>query len=321
MQTISRYDRVRHELRQFLKRYDAKRAPLVVGWSGGADSTALLYALLEEGVRPHAVHVDHGWRQTSAEEAERLRQEASSLKIPFWAFRLQMAAGSNLEDRARRERWRRFSQVYTETGAGLLLLAHHANDQAETVLKRLCEGSHFLFSGGMRPLSTLAEMRVGRPFLKVSKREIVQWLQRRDLAFLEDETNRDTRFQRARMREHILPELTARFGKEVQGNLVRWGESACELREYFERRTAPFYERLERSAAGIRLDVNPFYPIEKLELKTFLRLSFSEEEIGLSRDTLEALACHLARRGTRRRFAARGWVLHSHLGVMEAVRV
>ena len=91
---------------QFLAVHWDRKKSLLLGYSGGPDSKALLYALLENGVRPHLAHVDHGWREESREEAERLRKEADSLGCPFYSTRLNLA---KKEDVARNARFAFFS--------------------------------------------------------------------------------------------------------------------------------------------------------------------------------------------------------------------
>lgn len=222
------------QVMSFLKRYWDGKSPLLLGLSGGPDSKSLLYALLEAGVRPHIAHVDCGWRRESREEAEMLQREAEALQCPFFTTRLQ---GADSEEAAREGRLAFFASL---TGYQAVLLAHQAEDLAETVLKRVLEGAHLSQLGGMREVSSWNQITLWRPFLKVRKEEILRFLQERQLTFLMDRTNEDVKYLRSRMRLQMFPYLNEIFGKEVVGNLGLLSERAYELNAYLEKKMAPF---------------------------------------------------------------------------------
>src|SRR3990167_7791319 len=92
-------------IQQFLKDHAKNQGPFLLGYSGGPDSKALLYSLLECGIKQlHLAHVDHGWRPESAQEAADLRLEADKLHCPFHTIRLTKTKQGNSEDQARRAR-------------------------------------------------------------------------------------------------------------------------------------------------------------------------------------------------------------------------
>jgi tRNA(Ile)-lysidine synthase len=206
----------------------------LLGYSGGPDSKALLYALLECDVKPHLAHVDHGWREESEEEAEMLRKEAVELGCPFFSVRLNNVEKS--EDAARRARLSYFFSHFAPYEA--LLLAHQADDLAETVLKRILEGAHLPNLGGMQPVSSQHELTIWRPLLYVRRSEIIEFLEERGLHPLLDSSNLDTAYLRARMRLEIFPFLNEKFGKETTENLALLSERATELKDYLDRQIA-----------------------------------------------------------------------------------
>jgi tRNA(Ile)-lysidine synthetase-like protein len=215
--------------------------PFLLGYSGGPDSKALLYALLEAGVKPQVAHVDHGWREESRVEALALQKEVEGLGLVFHGIRLGRVPTQNLEEAAREARFAFFRSLMPFEA---LLLAHQADDLAETALKRVFEGAHLAFLGGMAPKIVLDGVPVWRPLLEVRKKEILQFLDERGLVPLYDRTNDDPRFLRARMRKTLIPELGAAFGKEVVPNLAVLSSRAYELKEYLDRkvRTIPRIE-------------------------------------------------------------------------------
>lgn len=223
---------------QFLRRRWDGVSPLLLGYSGGPDSKALLYALHELGVGPlHVAHVDHGWRKESGQEAALLQREVEGLRLPFYMTRL-LPSFTNREARAREERLAFFRTLFQKEPFQALLLAHQADDLAETVLKRLFEGAHLSFAAGMEPTSVWEGVPIWRPFLSMKKRALIQFLDERKISFISDPTNRDPRLLRSRLRGELLPLLSRSFGKEVASNLTLFSERSSELKAYLDRKVA-----------------------------------------------------------------------------------
>jgi tRNA(Ile)-lysidine synthase len=206
----------------FLKRHWNGSSPLLLGYSGGPDSRALLYAI--GGVPLEVVHVDHGWRQESEKEALLLKEEVEGLGYPFHHTRLHLPA---TEEAGREGRLSFFQQIAKQRGAQAVLLGHQADDQAETVLKRLFEGAPLWKLGAMKPVSEFGGLFLWRPLLQVSKKELQAykggWV---------DPTNLDPKYLRGKMRKELFPFLKERFGKEVAPPLARIGQWAQELEEF-----------------------------------------------------------------------------------------
>lgn len=252
---------------------------MLLGYSGGPDSKALLYALLECGVKPHLAHVDHGWREESSREAQLLKEEAERLGCPFFSTRLQECTS---EEAARSARLSYFSTLMAPYAA--LLFAHQAEDLAETVLKRIFEGAHLTRLGGMEPVSVQFGMAIWRPLLKALKRELIEFLKSRSLSFFEDPTNANPAYLRSRMRLSLFPFLQEQFGKDMVGNLGLLSERAFELHRFLDRRVAS--ARIERGPWGVFADLNGLEPIEQRHL---LQRLAREESIGWNRMELEIL--------------------------------
>jgi tRNA(Ile)-lysidine synthase len=255
--------------------------PILLGYSGGPDSTALLHLLLPYRDRLHLAHVDHGWRPESGEEAEQLRKQAESLSLPFHSIRLNNNELS--ESAARANRLDYFQELYRHLGAQALLLGHQADDQAELVLKRLLEGASLFALKGMQPVSTYEGMQVIRPLLSHTKREILQWLERRQIPYFSDATNRDTRFLRARMREETLPLLERSFGKGVARNLTFLGDEAEEIARYFSALNQPM---LQRALSQGKIERSALSSLPPLQVRYFLREWIRAKGVQLSREQL-----------------------------------
>jgi tRNA(Ile)-lysidine synthase len=189
---------------------------LLVATSGGPDSTALLLALAElaprRGWRVTAAHVDHGLRGSEAavdrDAAARLAADAG---VPFVERRLELAQGTGLEARARRARHRALVAMAREVGASRIVLAHTADDQAETLLLRLLRGAGRGGLAGMRR----ARGRLLRPLLGATRADVRYFLATRGLAGTVDRSNADLRHARNRVRRLVLPLLAAEFNPAI----------------------------------------------------------------------------------------------------------
>jgi tRNA(Ile)-lysidine synthetase-like protein len=234
-------------LQRHVKKFCATHLPqgsrILLGCSGGIDSTALLHLIhdlitshSDDPLAPsscHVVHVDHGWRQESGIEAQILEARVAALGFPFTSFLLpRCPEGENLEDWSRRERMRCFRQCAQECGARAVLLAHHADDQLEVVLKRFLEGASLTKFRGMRAVERHGDITVLRPLLTIKKADLLSYLHARGLQFFDDPTNHDTTFLRGRMREVIFPFLRQSFGKEFGNSLLRVAEEAAALEQF-----------------------------------------------------------------------------------------
>ncbi|MBY4599495.1 tRNA lysidine(34) synthetase TilS [bacterium BD-1] len=187
--------------------------PVLVAYSGGLDSTVLLHALAADpamrarGLR--ALHVDHGLHPQSAAWLESCRATCTALGLAFESRRVQVVdAGDGLEAAARHTRHAAFAQV--QQPGEVVALAHHRDDQAETVLLRLLRGAGDGLAA-MRPLRAFGQGWLWRPLLAVPRAELADYARRHALHWLEDPSNASDRHDRNFLRHHVLPRLQERW--------------------------------------------------------------------------------------------------------------
>ena len=204
----------------------------LVGVSGGADSMALLHLLVAAGFRKLVVcHLDHGLRGRAAaeEDARFVRRVAGQLGLECEIGRADVAArmaarGESLETAARNARHAFFSECARKHRCRRILLAHHADDQAETVLWNLLRGSHGL--KGMREEQRLVTesgvvLELIRPLLGIRRAELVAWLESQGQRWREDASNAEPIAVRNRLRNEALPLLAGISGRDPTLALVR----------------------------------------------------------------------------------------------------
>lgn len=175
---------------------------LGVAVSGGSDSLALLHLLHAAGHRGlRAATVDHGLRAGSAAEAERVAEICAGLGIPHDRLDWTGWDGTgNLQDQARRARYRLLADWAGARGFGDVALGHTRDDQAETMLMGLARGAGLDGLSGMRPAFSRGAVRFHRPLLQAARADLQAWLTRRDIGWIDDPSNKDTRFDRVRAR-------------------------------------------------------------------------------------------------------------------------
>lgn len=187
---------------------------LVVGFSGGLDSSVLLHLLRQwqsqHGRKLLAVHVHHGLSPNADAWAAHAKAVCSAWDIPLCLQHVQVERGASLEAAARTARRSALVSVLQEGDA--LLLAQHREDQAETVLLRLLRGSGVTGLAAMRVESVIAApggtaWPLWRPLLNVSRASLGCYAAQQALLWIEDESNRDSRFSRNFLRNDILPAL------------------------------------------------------------------------------------------------------------------
>ncbi|MFQ5882074.1 MAG: tRNA lysidine(34) synthetase TilS [Candidatus Methylomirabilales bacterium] len=213
------------------------RAGVVVAVSGGADSVVLLHCLLrlrtELSLILHVAHFDHGLREASRRDALFVQELAASwgLSATTGSWVCEGRRGRSLQAEARRARYRFLQEVASQVGATKIALGHHRDDQAETVLLHLLRGSGLR---GLRGMLAIREGRVIRPLLGVGREEIEAYAKVHRLSFLEDPSNRDLRYLRNRIRQHLLPLLQRQYNPSIGKTLARMAALVAEDEAYLE---------------------------------------------------------------------------------------
>ncbi len=205
-------------------------APVVVGCSGGADSTALLALAAAAGLDPTAVHVDHGIREGSAAEAERVAAVAARLGSRFVSVAVDVGAGPNLEARARDARLDALGTVRAELHASVVLLGHTADDQAETVVLNLLRGAA---STGLAGMAARRDA-FARPLLGWRRAETRALCAELGLPVFDDPMNDDLAFRRVAVRREVLPLLDRVAGRDLVPVLARQAELLREESEFLD---------------------------------------------------------------------------------------
>ena len=258
-----------NQLDQNLKRLSVAGQGVLLAVSGGRDSMALLHGMVRlrsvsEIPQIVVAHLDHGLRgDAGRHDAELVRSVCISLDVPAVvagceAGQLALASRGSLEEAARTARYEFLQTTAQQHGTPLIATAHHAADQAETVLHNILRGT------GLRGLRGIPERRrlsdsveLIRPMLTIQDDAIKEYVQQHSIAFASDTTNNDSRFTRNRIRHELLPLLTTEFNPGVQNSIVRLAEQTQELLQSLDAVAESLLAEavLERTPEHCRLDV------------------------------------------------------------------
>lgn len=274
------YERIEATLSELGIRPGSERS-ILVGYSGGADSTCLLHLLHAEGYDVSAGHLHHGQRPEADQEMRLCEAFCQELGVPFLSGRadvpaLAKAAGIGLEEAGRKLRYQFLEQAAHALQCDWIATAHTRDDQAETVLHNLARGA------GVHGAAGIPTVRgnIVRPILHVSREWTRAYCQSRHLWFHDDPANEDLQFSRARIRHRILPEL-GEVNPHAAHHIAEFATLMAEEDEF-----------LDRAAAS---------GLEHAELPRHPDLGFLSEgvECGFRADILRNLPPVLARRALR----------------------
>ena len=268
----------------FSKRFDAvvdrlslANHRVVVAFSGGLDSTLLLHALHRSAAIESlaAIHVEHGLHEDSADWSAHCASVAKSLDIDFVTCKLdlKLESGQSLESIAREAR---YAALVDAIGPGdIVLTAHHADDQLETVLMRLLRGTGVRGLTAIHAVRPFGAGRLARPLLDFTRAEIAAEATRLSLEWLEDPSNADTRFDRNFIRARILPALQERWpqGGVTASRLARqMAEAESVLGEVAAADLAP-------AGGSERIPVDLLAALSEPRLNNALRHAVREQEL------------------------------------------
>lgn len=293
-------------------------APILLAFSGGADSVALLDMLQTEYSKPPILlaHVNHGIR---GEEALRDRAfcenvaKERGLEIAILDVNVPALAkerGQSIEEAAREVRYAFFADLMSERNIPILLTAHHADDHLETILFRIARGTGLSGLSGIAPIRPFAKGHLVRPLLGFTKKEILEYCQAHGVDYVTDSTNTDTTYARNRIRADILPIMeelyTDASHRAVQMSAELGEDDAC-LQEVAWQL---FVKNMTREGISVRALRDAHPAIRRRSLQMWFEEERFEEERGTSLESvhLQALMSLVESGDTTARVALPGGV-------------
>lgn len=261
---------------------------VIAGVSGGADSVCLFLMLLELrekiGFDLIAVHVHHGLRGEAADQDQQFVEAlCEQHRIPLEIFRVNLESiakkrKQSLEEAGRMVRREAFDSVCKKYGGNKIALAHHQNDNAETLLWNLSRGTGLDGLGGIRPVNG----KFIRPLLCMNRKEIEEYLAKRKQSYCIDETNAGTDYTRNKLRHLVLPILEEQVNSAAVRHMNETMEQIWELQEYMQEQVEAAYQECVQEhfekACWIQIQQNSFETFPELIKKMVIRKGM--EQVG-----------------------------------------
>ena len=261
---------------------------VIAGVSGGADSVCLFLMLLELrekiGFDLIAVHVHHGLRGEAADQDQQFVEAlCEQRRIPLEIFRVNLESiakkrKQSLEEAGRMVRREAFDSVCKKYGGNKIALAHHQNDNAETLLWNLSRGTGLDGLGGIRPVNG----KFIRPLLCMNRKEIEEYLAKRKQSYCIDETNAGTDYTRNKLRHLVLPILEEQVNSAAVRHMNETMEQIWELQEYMQEQVEAAYQECVQEhfekACWIQIQQKSFETFPELIKKMVIRKGM--EQVG-----------------------------------------
>jgi len=234
----------------------------LVAVSGGQDSLCLLRLLLDLqpkwGWTLAVAHCNHCWRSDAKANAEYVEQLAQTWQLPYYSATALAAPTS--EAAARVWRYQALAELANQYGYGIVVTGHTASDRAETLLYNLMRGSG---ADGLQALTwqrnlasdmKVADVKVVRPLLKITRAETAQFCRAVNLAIWEDSTNQDLNYARNRIRQELIPYLQTHFNPQVESALAQTAELLQAEVEYLETVAMELRQQCQSEQEPLRLN-------------------------------------------------------------------
>jgi len=267
---------------------------LLVACSGGADSVALLTFLQQQkemfGIGVGCVHANHGLRGEESDEDERFVENlCRELDIEYYGKTLPILElleheKGNLQDVCRKERYHFFEQVMQQQGYNKLAVAHHADDQVESVFMGLTRGTR---TNGMLSKRSFGNGELIRPLLSVTRKQIEHYLKEQHYTYREDSSNKKDTYTRNRFRHHIVP-LIQEENPNVASSISQWTYQQQQDETYLHRLAVKEFEKImvPSTMYTITIDLQQFQDIEvalqKRVVLLLLNYLYPNENLWLS---------------------------------------
>jgi tRNA(Ile)-lysidine synthase len=275
-------------LLQQLQHYPAGAARLVLAYSGGLDSQVLLHLLAplcqELAIPLAAVHVHHGLNRQADNWATFCQAQCQQRQVDFSLRYVKLTQLSNIEQQARTARYQALAE-FVNTRHTLLLTAHHADDQLETILLALKRGAGLTGLAAIPTVRAFAAGKLVRLLLGISRQQLLEYATAEQLTWLEDDSNQNIDFDRNFLRQQVTPTLKQRWPAILQtvSRSTQHLQHAAELANYYTEQA--LQQCLDNNRINLQL-LNSFHPLQQ---DLVLRRWLSQENLNPEAQWLNTL--------------------------------
>jgi tRNA(Ile)-lysidine synthase len=280
---------------------------VLVALSGGPDSVALLYGLLnlkpEYRLELYVAHLNHKLRGVESDEDEKFAKKlASGLKLKFFSKKVDVRREAkkrklSIEETAREVRYRYLERLADRVGANKIALGHQADDQAETFLMRLVRGAGAAGLSGM----PVRRDKIIRPLIQIKRKEIERFLEINQIPFRLDSSNYLTDFNRNKIRLKLLPVIKKEFNPRIVDSLNRAADIISLQQGYVQKISEQILKRIGKKRKGkVVIDAKRFVRLDTCLQREIIRICINDLGGDISQLSFELVDRTLNLTGKRR---------------------
>lgn len=265
---------MRKKIKEFIIEHNLiVNEPIICAVSGGVDSVCLLHVLHDLGYKTVLAHVNHHKRaQSEIEEAE-MRKLAEELEIPFEVLEYHFDGNDNFHNDSHYARYDFFRELCEKYNTNCIATAHHLDDQLETILIKLLEGSNLYGYGGISICNDDSSYRIIRPLLCCSKDELYAYAEKNQYIYFEDSSNQEDDFLRNRIRHHIAP-LLKKESSSIHEKVFQYSTQLKEAFAYIRKQSIEYLNKTNNN-----IDLDTFDVLDIAVRKDILSLMLEQNNI------------------------------------------
>ncbi len=279
------------------------KQPIICATSGGVDSVCLLHILHKLGYSVVLAHVNHHKRIESLEEEKAMQELSLSLKIPFEVLEYYYDGTDNFHNDSHHSRYDFFRRLCDKYKTDTIATAHHRDDQIETILIKLMEGSNLYGYGGISICNFDGIYRIIRPLLCLDKEDLYHYAKKHHLKYFEDSSNAEDDFLRNRLRHHVIP-LLKQECSDLTNKISQYSIQVKEAFQYIRSKSIDYLNQTNNS-----IDLESFQTLDIALKKDVLSLLLERHDIRRSnRIILDMLSILEDNAGTKKIVLENGYV-------------
>lgn len=265
------------------KLFTAKE-PIVVALSGGVDSMVLFHVLYALNKHLIIAHVNHNKRDESVEEYNYLKGFAKQMKVPFEGYTIPPGQVGNFQHESRLRRYDFFRAIAAKHHATKIAVAHHLDDQVETVLMRIVRGTSFSGYTGIKEIRMDRNVSIIRPLMQVKKEDILAYSTEHNIHYFEDASNQEDIYTRNRFRNNIIP-LLRDENPNLDQKIIQLAEYIDSADELIEQLKKQFLEQFSMYNNVSLHDFNQLNMVVKIKVITHMINTATNDSVEVSYET------------------------------------
>ncbi len=265
-----------------------KTEPIIVALSGGIDSMVLFDILYKQN--PHVIiaHVNHNKREESIDEYNYIRKMAKEYNVPFEGFTLKPEENKNFHHDSRLKRYDFFKAVAQKYQANKIAVAHHLDDQVETVLMRIVRGTSFSGYSGIKEIRYDRNVSIIRPLMDIKKEQITEYAKENEIKYFDDKSNNEDIYTRNRFRNNIIP-LLKQENPNLDNKIIQLAEYIDSADEVLEEKTKEFLNEFSLYSNVSLVDFNKLNKVLKIKVIQHMVNNTTDNSVEVNYEQYKAI--------------------------------